>query len=127
MVYFFDYDVSYDPAIPVVEIEIAAGKSESGMVIRALVDSGADATVIPIHNLLQVGARKGRSAWMRGVTHDRVKIDRYRVWVQIGGLRPMYLNVVADPLGEEAIIGRDVLNQLIVILNGHASTVEISD
>jgi hypothetical protein len=39
----------------------------------------------------------------------------------------MHIQVVGDTEGEEAILGRDVLNQLIVTLNGLASVVEISD
>ncbi len=126
MVYFFDYDVSYDPALPVVEIEVASGMNEPGIALRAIVDSGADATIVPLRHLHQVAARIGRRAWMRGVTHDRVPIDRYRLWVRVGGLRPVYLNVVADRQGDETILGRDALNQWLVTLNGPASTVEIS-
>jgi hypothetical protein len=127
MRYSFDYDASYFPAIPIVEIEIKTIKSASGVVLRAIVDSGADATIIPIGYLHQIQARKGKKAWLRGVTPGRVQIDRYRVWLRIGGHRLMYLQVVGDEQGEEAILGRDLLNQWIVTLNGLASVVEISD
>jgi hypothetical protein len=51
---FFDYDVSYSPVIPVAEIGIRGLGSEHEVVVSAIVDSGADATIIPVQYLRQV-------------------------------------------------------------------------
>ena len=48
MIVSFDYNTSYDPAIPVVDIEIRATKNEPAVSVSAIVDSGADATIIPV-------------------------------------------------------------------------------
>jgi hypothetical protein len=77
--------------------------------------------------IYKLQAYKGDSAWLRGTAQNRIQVDLYRIWVHIGGHRPLQIEVVSDNEGEEAILGRDVLNQLIVTLNGLASVVEISD
>jgi hypothetical protein len=45
--------------------------------------------------------------------------------VQIGSYS-LFARVVGDEINSEIIIGRDILNQFIVTLNGLASIVEIS-
>jgi hypothetical protein len=127
VLYSFDYDTSYFPSIPVVEIELRDGKDSPGVSLRAIVDSGADATIIPVHYLQQLHARKGKKAWLRGTAQQRIQVERYWVWLQIGGHAPFYIQAVGDTQSEEAILGRDILNQMIVTLNGLASVVEISD
>jgi hypothetical protein len=127
MLYSFDYDMSYIPSIPIVEIQIRYAESAPNVSLMAIVDSGADATIIPIQYLQQVQARPGKKAWLRGTVQQRAKVDRYWVWIHLGRHRPMHLQVVGDPQGDEAILGRDGLNQFIVTLNGRASVVEVSD
>lgn len=123
----FDYSTIYDPAAPVMEMTI--GAVEGGGVprrITALVDSGADGTMIPIDVLQAVGATFVERRSMRGVTGDAIRVNLYAIAVQIGS-HPIYgVRAVAIPSGGEAIIGRDVLNQLIVTLNGLAYSVEVS-
>jgi hypothetical protein len=127
MIYTFDYDISYFPAIPIVEVAISRIKDEPKVTLPAIVDSGADATILPIDYLNQVQTRKGDQAWLRGTAQQRIHVEMYWVWLTVGGHTPIYLQVVGDSEGEEAILGRDVLNQFVVTLNGLASVVEISD
>jgi hypothetical protein len=51
--------------------------------------------------------------------------DIYLVSLRIGSHLLGAVRVVAGLEGEEIILGRNVLNQLVVTLNGLASTVEI--
>jgi predicted aspartyl protease len=105
MIYSFDYDMSYFPAIPVVEVEIRQMNDMPGVSLRAIVDSGADATIIPIQYLEQIQAHKGDKAWLRGTAQNRIRVELYWVWLHIGGHRPLYIEVVGDTQGEEAILG----------------------
>jgi hypothetical protein len=84
-------------------------------------------TIIPVHFLDEVRARKGQPAWLRGTTGHRTQVDIYVVSLRLGDFNLAVLRVVGTTQYEEAILGRDVLNQFIVTLNGLASTVEISD
>jgi len=123
----FEYSTHYNPAAPIMEIGISAVEN-SGLqrTITALVDSGADGTMIPINVLRAVGATFVERRNMRGVTGERVRVNLYAIVVYIGS-HPIYgIRAVAVPSETEAILGRDALNQLIVTLNGLAYSLEVS-
>jgi predicted aspartyl protease len=122
----FHYDPTYYPAVPVIHIEVDGYDSLSGQrSLPAIVDSGADATMIPLPVLEAIGAAYKESTWMKGVAGGRVEVDLYLAAIRIGPHVIGGLHVVGIPAAREAIIGRDVLNQLIVTLNGLASVTEI--
>lgn len=121
-----DYDSDYTPAMPVVEIRARRRVGQLPVTLQAIVDTGADATMIPLTALRQLNARKGRTSWLSGAAGGRYEVDLYTIAVQVGDHRPQYVDVVgSDRLGE-VIIGRDVLNQFIVTLNALANTVEVA-
>lgn len=123
------YDNRYNPAAPVVELTVyAAGTSENGKSFVALVDSGADATLIPLETLNRINAEYVTTRRMRGVLGKAYKVDIYVVSLEIGQHRIDGIHAIAIEHGEEEpIIGRDVLNQLIVTLNGLGEVLEIQD
>ena len=56
-VHSFNYDSEYELPAPVIEITVyKAGQSVSRVVLSALIDSGADATMLPMTVLQTVGA-----------------------------------------------------------------------
>ena len=121
-----DYDSTYDPAMPIIEIQIRQRAEQSPLTLKAIVDSGADATMIPLEYLRQLQARKVRTKWMRAITGGRYEVDLYTIAVQIGD-RPLgYIDVVGSGWQDEVIAGRDLLNQYTVTLNAPAHTVELS-
>lgn len=108
----FEYDTNYFPSAPVMEVEIEGdGKQRQRILRTALIDSGADNTMIPRNILRQVGARFWGSSRMRGVSGKSNKVDLYSVMIQIGN-QPMQVQAIASPAGSEFILGRDVLNRL---------------
>lgn len=71
----FDYDFAYDPAAPVVEIKLHGYQQDRGeRDLRAMIDSGADATLIPLRLLEAVGATYQETVWMRGVTGHGLRL-----------------------------------------------------
>ncbi|GIK73289.1 MAG: hypothetical protein BroJett021_22770 [Chloroflexota bacterium] len=82
--------------------------------------------IIPVTYLKQVGARKTAKVWMRGAADQRRLVDLYTVCLQLGDLTTQRLPVVGGSGESEVIVGRDVLNQLIVTLNGLASVAEVT-
>lgn len=128
MLYSHDYDRAYNPSMPVAEIAIGRGLEGPALKLTALIDSGADATIIPLHFLQEIRARKSLvGGWLRGTAIHRTRIDFYVISFQLGDFRRTLLRVVGSSQYEEAILGRDILNQFIVTLNGLATVVEISD
>ena len=126
MLYTFEYDLSYAPSMPVAEIRIGKRNTAPGLALQAIIDSGADATIIPIQWLDQVQARRSERAWMNTAAGTRRIVSLYVISLRIGDYERRALSVIAGFDSEEAMIGRDVLNHLIVTLNGLANVTELT-
>lgn len=122
MVYTYDYNRDYSPSAPFVEI-VLNNELEDAIPIElsAQVDSGADASLVPIALLQRVAA--GYEFRRRMVTADGrgQTVDLYSVAIKLAG-RTFYRTVVSVEQGDEVIIGRDILNHLVVTLDGFATT-----
>jgi ABC-type hemin transport system ATPase subunit len=123
----FDYDTTYFPAFPYLEMTVSGKWGSQGRVLNGLIDSGSDATQIPARILRQIGADKLDERWVRDLSGIRHRVTLYKVWIQIGPFELYGVEVVGREGISEIIVGRDVLNQLIVTLNGLAQITEISD
>ena len=122
----FEYDTDYEPSAPFVEIEVDGYDQRLGrQTIKAMLDSGADASFIPVPLLNSVGASYKETRWMRGAIGTRTEVDLYLVAIRIGTTWVRGLHVIGAPATDEAVIGRDVLNELVVTLNGPAQATEI--
>lgn len=124
-VYSYEYSAAYHPPMPMIDLAVGLPLGETVVDLQAIVDSGADATMIPVRYLQQVGARRSRKAIMRGVSGEGMLIDLYAVAVRLGPYRQGFVEVIGVVDGDETIIGRDILNHLSVTLNGPAMTVEV--
>lgn len=118
----FLYDESYIPSAPVVRLTLSANKAVE---VTALVDSGSDATLIPINILQTIGARHTKTKRLRGVTGAAKLVGLYTVNLQITTDLVHSVHVVAGGRGTEIILGRDVLNHHVVTLDGPAGVTEI--
>ena len=79
MVYTYDYDLNYIPAMPIVTIHLGKPDSTASLILSALIDSGADATMIPIDYLRQVDAVKRQRVFIRSVSGRRVGANLFTV------------------------------------------------
>jgi hypothetical protein len=125
-VYSYNYNSDYHPAMPMGELSVGLPLGDMLITLQAIVDSGADATMIPLEHLRQIGARRSRKVMMRGVTGGGELVDLYAVAIQLGSYRQGFLEIVGIADSDETIIGRDILNHLSVTLNGPAAVVEVS-
>jgi predicted aspartyl protease len=119
----FAYNDFYFPPAPVADVIIRAN---SEVMAIALLDSGADGSVIPYPLLSTIGAKFVRTHRMTGITGASTMVDLYMVQVQIGDFTLRGVKAVASRTGNEVILGRDVLNHLIITLDGIAGITEIS-
>lgn len=121
------YDDSYTPPAPFVDVLVmhpsGVGKTES---MRGKLDTGADLSAIPerLATQLQLPARgtiTGRDYKGELTTHVA-----YNVLLEVAGVRLDNVKVVATPRSD-VLLGRNVLNQFIITLNGKALTFEMRD
>ncbi len=82
--------------------------------------------MLPINVLHNINALYVETRQMRGVISYPIEVDTYLTTIQIGLYTLPGIEVIAIDENAEAIMGRDVLNQLVVTMNGLANVVEIS-
>jgi predicted aspartyl protease len=124
--YSYLYDETYDPAMPVVKVQLVNIDTKASLEpISALVDSGADGTLVPVELLEEIGAMSVGSARLRWLWKEGRRVKTYLVRLEIGSLILRGIRVASVPTGTEFILGRNVVNQMEVTLNGPASTTEI--
>ncbi len=122
----YTYDGAYDPAMPVIAVKLASTDNENQKPreLNAISDSGADGTLIPLADLQMLGIPVARKARLRGITGNSVWRNVYVVSLHIGPMTLTGVRVIASPSGE-AILGRNVLNQLRITLDGPAEMTEL--
>ena len=122
------YDLSEDPAMPVVTIQLMNVKtgivSES---FTAIIDSGSDASMFPLRYIKSIAPMRLRPMMVSGIHGKRKKAAIYMVAVNIGSISVRGIRAAARTDTDEALLGRDVLNQLVVTLDGFAQEVELRD
>ena len=124
--YSHEYSTRYYPPAPVMEMLIRdVERAKPKLSVIGLIDSGSDVTMIPIDVLEAIKAQFIEKRQIRGVSGFSYSVDTYFVTVHIGPHTIYAIEVVALERGDETLIGRDVLNHLIVTLNGLASVVEV--
>lgn len=127
-VYSYPYSDVYDPAMPIVEVGVSLPKrSVADIAVPALLDSGSDGTLIPIDQLELIGAKPVGPARVHGLWGGSRMANMYLVKLYIGPHQLFAVRVAGVEVGDECILGRNVLNHLVITLNGHASTVEIME
>ena len=117
---------TYDPPMPVLDVGVSRpGLSAPSATVEAVVDTGADGTLIPRDILEHVDATFVDRAYLRGITGERRPVDLYLVTLHLGPLRIAGVRAVALSPGDTSILGRDVLNQLDITLSGIAGVTEV--
>lgn len=120
------YDKDYSPPAPRIDIRLAVPDEafRSGS-LSALVDTGADAVIVPAEYVEMLGVQIDNRKVLRSPWGERRWANVYLLDVGIGDLRLPLIEIVADDHGAEVILGRSVLNRLVVVLNGPEQTLEI--
>lgn len=108
------YDKDFDPPAPVVGIRVTNATDGSSVLIRALVDTGADSTVIPGHVAEELGLPIVEYARIEGVGSVR-EVSVHAALVQLGDVETK-LSVAA--FEEERVVGRDLLRHFVTRLDG---------
>ena len=125
--YTYSYDQTYNPALPIVEIRLrATNRTSEERTLMAVVDSGADITIVPIDILEQLKARRIGQTDIRESTGLVRTMSVFAGDVRIGDLVVHSVRIAAARTGEEIILGRNVLNQLVVTLDGPGATTLIA-
>jgi predicted aspartyl protease len=112
----FRYDESLDPAGPVLTVRVASpGDGGPGVLLPALVDTGADCTLVPPGMARALRLPAVGEIWIEGVVGNARRATVHAAALEFAGLR--YLARVAA-FGSEGVLGRDLLNRVLLRLDG---------
>ena len=119
------YSSDYDPPVPVCSVTITSAAAIGTIQLQAIVDTGADASIVPVRYLRQIGVQPAFEAGLRSQWGERRMVFLYLVDLKIGQQTLPSVFVVGDDRGDETILGRDVLNKLVITLHGPQRLLEI--
>ena len=114
----YKYSRNFNPPAPVIEVSISAPLSKVSTSSAALVDSGADMTVIPERIIAQLKLRRVDSLLASGFGKGVIEASVYSAILSIEGILGPKICRILGWNDDYALIGRDLLNQLITVLNG---------
>ena len=120
------YSRKHFPPAPVLEVRfITAAEGLGTEPLTAIVDTGADITLVPLSHLNQIAAPVTVERWIRSPWGERQRVLLYLVDVLVNNITLPGVEVVGDERVREVILGRDVLNRLRMLLDGPAGEIEV--
>jgi predicted aspartyl protease len=93
----------------------------------AVIDTGADGTLVPTSFLEAVEAIGVGDAVLRSVLGEIREVHLFEVDLRCGDAVLPGVLVAGDESGTEILLGRNVLNKLILLLDGHSLSTELLD
>jgi hypothetical protein len=125
----FPYDASYSgEALPLIRAEFRQASGSPGVALdRVIPDTGADASVLPWADcqLLQLDPSLGVQGLISGVGGGSSATLAFQVWARLDG-QEYPCRLQADFVGNERILGRDVLNRLEILFRGPTGEVVVN-
>ena len=119
-----EYSRSSEPPAPFLDIVVFDPTQPSTRrTIPAKLDSAADITALPVSLVRELALTQIHWLNVAGYDNRQSSIAVYEAAIEVAHIRAR-LEVIAIP-EDYALLGRDVLNQLRILLDGPAETVEI--
>lgn len=116
----------HTPPIPTLEVRLrASDDSHAGGPLSALVDTGADITLIPLTYLEQIEAPELDEVRLRSHWGHTTTVTTYLVDIELSTSALPGLEVVGDLYADEIVLGRDVLNRLLLLIDGPRQITDI--
>src|SRR5262249_31164685 len=103
------------PPAPMAPVRISGPVGDEAVMLPMLVDTGADCTLVPASIIRRLSLPQIDVVGLTGVGGAKSRATVHAASVGLGGAR-LLARVVA--FHDEAILGRDVLNQVVVTLDG---------
>jgi predicted aspartyl protease len=119
----FGYDTKVDPPAPVVPVRVSRPLGDEAVLLSMLVDTGADCTLVPVSLVRQLKLPRIDVIGLTGIGGTRRSSTVHAAAIEVGKLR-LVVRVVA--FTDEAILGRDVLNDAVVRLDGPGLNISIT-
>lgn len=124
----FSYRMDFRPPIPALAVRLYSPVTDRfADPTLAIVDSGSDATMVPLRYLVAIGAKETAPGWLVTVTGERQAVALYYVDIYLEQEVAPGIRVVADEAGDDIILGRDFLNRFSLFLDGPLRQLTVPD
>jgi predicted aspartyl protease len=124
----FPYDDTYSPPVPVCQVSFSVARTGRSVgPLGAILDTGADGTLVPQRHLDAIGARRVMETGLRSQWGERRVVVLYLVTLHIGEFELPGTYVVGDEQSDEIVLGRNVLNRLKIWLDGPENISRLSE
>ena len=121
-----EYSRDFDPPAPFIDMIVAApGGSGSQRSVGALLDTGAEVSVIPQQIVHELELSPYAEMVIEAFDGRRQRVDLYVVALEIADTRLSLVRAIAYSTSY-AILGRDVLNRFFTTLDGPHLSFEIT-
>jgi predicted aspartyl protease len=122
------YDTTHDPAIPTLPVLFGhSGERPWNGPFQAIIDTGADITIVPETVAKQVKAVPLNPGQLESQWGDIHPITIYLLDIELADQILPGVVVAGDPYADEIILGRNVLNKLALFLDGPQQQTDILD
>ena len=121
----YNYNQQVQPPAPFIYVAVVAPDQTARVErIPALIDTGADITVIPRKLITDLGLIKFSEIGVRGFRLRTQPLDTFLVRLHIHDWEIEALEVIAED-ESHCLLGRDLLNQFLITLDGPGLSLEI--
>ena len=121
----YRYSNQVSPPGPFLPVQVSASAESNPIRVQALLDSASDVTVVPQDILAMLGVEAVDSALSNGVFGPLQAGDVFQVFIAVEQDAPEIFKVLGWR-GRFAILGRDVLNNYHITLDGPNLTLTIT-
>jgi predicted aspartyl protease len=114
--------------VPVCQVSFSVARTGRSVgPLGAILDTGADGTLVPQRHLDAIGARRVMETGLRSQWGERRVVVLYLVTLHIGEFELPGTYVVGDEQSDEIVLGRNVLNRLKIWLDGPENISRLSE
>lgn len=121
------FSTDYEPPIPVVQVRLSYSDGRFTDSLQAIIDTGADATIIPEGIARQIRATPLNPGILEPQWGETHPVTIYLLNVEIESMRLPGVVVAGDPSAAEIILGRNVLNKLPLFIDGPSQQTDLLD
>lgn len=122
------YNDGYFPPAPVLHVIFGHGGQRPWLgPFEAIVDTGADATIVPeaiVQRLRAIPLNPGQLETQWGDVHQ---VTIYLLDIEVSNQRLPGIVTAGDPEADEIVLGRNVLNKLPIFLDGPMQQTDVLD
>lgn len=126
MIYRQPFSTAYYPPMPILEVWLSAPAEEAWHgPFSAIIDTGADFTIVPLSLLQPFNPPIVRPATLSSQWQEVHPVYIYEIDLRLSDFTLPGIEIAGDPYGDVVLLGRNVLNRLDLRLQGPAQVTHL--